>query len=449
MKIEFTVNGQKRAVETSPLTRLLDIVRDNLELKGCKEGCGEGECGVCSIIMNGRLVNACMVPAMQAAGAEILTIEGLGGEHNPDMLQQAFIDEGAVHCGFCTPGMILAARSLLESSPRPTLEETRVALSGNLCRCTGYARIYAAVDRAVRDGYRAAPSGRGNGQRPVFSAGEKDRYFSPQSLDEALGILQAHPDALLLSGGTDIGPDMKSGKLSPRSAMDIFSLPELKVLEMKDGLIRIGSCVTDTEMTECAFIREKLPALCAAAAQCAAPAIRNRATIGGNLCTASGAADLPVALMALGAEAVVRGTKGERVVPVWEFIKGYRKPDLEPGELLVELRVPLPAERSMQRFFKRGSRAALTLSRVSLAMYVELDGKTIKECRAAAGSMSPTPIRLPGLEASLKGRELNRSAIAAAVKTVREELNPRRSPKYRKSIAGNLVRRFLEELPLA
>lgn len=452
MQISFFINGRRRSVETAPLARLLDLIRDGLGLKGCKEGCGEGECGACSVIMDGRLVNACMVPAIQAAGSEILTIEGLGGESNLDALQRAFLDEGAVQCGFCTPGMILAARTLLESAPAPNPEDTKTALSGNLCRCTGYARIHAAVDRAAREGYRPVPSGKNTCRadapefRPVFSDREKDRFFRPAALPEALDILARHPDLTLLAGGTDIGPDRKNGKIKPTGAMDLFRLLELNLLERTESEIHIGACVTDTDMMECAFLREELPALHAAAARSAAPAIRNRASIGGNLCTASGAADLPVALMALGASVILRSRAGERSLPVEAFLKGYRKPDLRPGEILVEIRVPRPPKTSRQVFYKRGSRAALTLSRVSVALYVEMEQGRITRCRAAAGSMSPVPVRLSGLEASLSGKAPGPETIAEAVGAVRAELNPRRSPEFRRAIAGNLVRRFLESL---
>ncbi len=447
MKITFTVNGDERTVETRPLTRLLDLLRDGLELKGCKEGCGEGECGVCAVIMNGRLVNACMVPAMQAGGAEILTIEGLGGESNPDPLQRAFVEEGAVHCGFCTPGMILAARALLEQVPAPSLGQTKTALSGNLCRCTGYNRIFAAVNKAATDGYQPAPSGRGRRLAPEFDPKEQEHFFCPESLDEALDILAVRPHLTLLGGGTDIGPDMKAGRLRPKGVVDISNLPELRVLERRaDEMLRIGACVTDSELMESPLVRELFPALYRAAAECAAPAVRNRASIGGNLCSASGAADLPVALLALGASLCLRSQGRERIVPAHEFIKGYRKPDLQPGEILAEILLPVPPAGSAQAFYKRGSRAALTLSRVSVALYVERDNGRIIACRAGAGSMSPTPVRLPRLEAALSGRNLGPETTALAVQTIREELDPRKSPAYRKAIAGNLVRRFLESL---
>ncbi len=446
MKIKLTVNGNERNIETAPLTRLLDVLRTDMKLNGCKEGCGEGECGACSVIMNGRLVNACMIPAMQAAGAEILTVEGLGGRDNLDPLQRAFVDEGAVHCGFCTPGMLLAARCLLEDNPRPSLLEVRTALSGNLCRCTGYGRIYAAVDKAVADGYHPPKTGQGSGARPVFTGDEVNMYFSPATLDEALDILDRRPAALILSGNTDIGPEMKDGKLEPRTAMDIFNLPELKRITRVGDAIRIGACVTNTQIIECGMIRDVLPALHQASSSCAAPAIRNRATVGGNFCTASGAADLPGALFALGAKARVVSKGGERVMEAPEFISGYRKPNLGPGELLAEIIVPVPPASARQWFFKRGSRAALTLSRVSLALYVELVDGVVVVCRAAAGSMSPTPIRLPGLETVMTGAALSRELIGRAVKAVYEELTPRKSAQYRKRLSGNLVRRFLEEL---
>lgn len=446
MKIEILVNGEKRVVETAPLTRLLDLLHNDLHLTGCKEGCGEGECGACSVIMNGELVNACMIPAIQAAGAEILTVEGLGGRDNLDALQQAFIDEGAVQCGFCTPGMLLAARCLIEDEAQPTREQVRTALSGNLCRCTGYERILAAVNKAVANGYRPNKSGAGNGAKPVFSEAEKSVFFSPSTLAEALDILSSKPDTLILSGNTDIGPEMKEGKSSPVSAMNIFSLPELKEIRLDSDVIRIGAAVTNSQIMASDIIGKYLPALHQASCACAAPAIRNRATVGGNFCTASGAADLPGPLFALGAKARVISKHGERIMEAPDFIAGYRKPNLKEGELLAEIIVPVPPENARMQFFKRGSRAALTLSRVSLAMYVELKDGVITECRAAAGSMSPTPIRLPKLEAALKGKTLNSQTINNAVDTIRNELTPRKSAQYRKSLSGNLVRRFLEDL---
>ena len=149
MKIRLTVNGKAREVDVDPEDRLLDLLRDELALTGTKEGCGEGECGACTVLMDGRPVNSCLVLAPQADGADILTIEGLsrGGELHP--IQDAFVETGAVQCGFCTPGFIMSTYALLQNNADPSNEDILTALEGNLCRCTGYAKILDAVRLAA------------------------------------------------------------------------------------------------------------------------------------------------------------------------------------------------------------------------------------------------------------------------------------------------------------
>jgi len=148
-QIHLTINGQQRTVETPPMARLLDVLRHSLALTGTKEGCGEGECGACSVILNGSLVNSCLVPAAQADGATLCTIEGVAalsgqpGQLHP--VQQSFLKHGGAQCGICTPGMTLAALQVLKRNPHPTLAEVKEGLSGNLCRCTGYQKIFDAV----------------------------------------------------------------------------------------------------------------------------------------------------------------------------------------------------------------------------------------------------------------------------------------------------------------
>jgi carbon-monoxide dehydrogenase small subunit len=149
-ELSFVVNGAPENVRVYPMERLLDVLRHELKLTGAKEGCGEGECGSCSVLMNGELVNSCLIPALQAAGTEITTIEGLAGENQLSALQAAFLECGGAQCGICTPGMILSACHLLNKNSKPTIDDIREGLSGNLCRCTGYAQIVEAVAQAAR-----------------------------------------------------------------------------------------------------------------------------------------------------------------------------------------------------------------------------------------------------------------------------------------------------------
>lgn len=154
IEISFEVNGQQHRVEVFPMARLLDVLREELQLTGTKEGCGEGECGACTVNIDGRIVNSCLVPVGQVEGSAITTIEGVAGQEQLHAVQQAFIEHGGAQCGICTPGMVLAAVDLLERNPQPTEADVRTALAGNLCRCTGYMKIFDSVIRAVENTHR-------------------------------------------------------------------------------------------------------------------------------------------------------------------------------------------------------------------------------------------------------------------------------------------------------
>jgi aerobic carbon-monoxide dehydrogenase small subunit len=150
VSVACTVNGLAQALEVYPMARLLDVLREELRLTGTKEGCGEGECGACSVLINGELVNSCLVPALQVEGTEIKTIEGVASDEQLHAVQEAFISCGGAQCGICTPGMVMATINLLERTANPDEQEIRAGLAGNLCRCTGYTKIFESVVRACQ-----------------------------------------------------------------------------------------------------------------------------------------------------------------------------------------------------------------------------------------------------------------------------------------------------------
>lgn len=149
--LTMILNGEKVTIQVKPDALLVDVLRDQLELTGTKEACGDGECGACTVLLDGEPVTSCIVPALKAQGREVLTVEGLasGGELHP--LQKAFVEHGAVQCGYCTPGMLMSAKALLDRNPQPAEEEIKEAISGNLCRCTGYVKIVEAIKAASED----------------------------------------------------------------------------------------------------------------------------------------------------------------------------------------------------------------------------------------------------------------------------------------------------------
>ncbi len=150
MLITFNINNEPRTIDVFPMARLLDVLREQLHLTGTKEGCGEGECGACTVVLDGQIVNSCLVPVGQVNGADIKTIEGVADQDQLHAVQQAFIDHGGAQCGICTPGMVLAAVDLLNRNPQPSETEIRNGLAGNLCRCTGYMKIFESVVRAYQ-----------------------------------------------------------------------------------------------------------------------------------------------------------------------------------------------------------------------------------------------------------------------------------------------------------
>jgi carbon-monoxide dehydrogenase small subunit/xanthine dehydrogenase small subunit len=448
MKINLTVNSNNIWIECSPMKSLLHILREDLHLTGAKEGCGEGECGACAVIVDGMLMNSCMVPAVQLPGKDVLTVEGLGTTDEPDILQRAFVEEGAVQCGFCTPGMVMASRFLLSRNPHPDRESIKLGLAGNLCRCTGYEDIFRAVERAAEEGYGESvttvqyPSTPGPFE---LDENEKGHIYIPLTIEDALSILKDRgKNITLLAGTTDMMVQLKNGGTIPEDIMDISRIPELTKISMDENHIEIGSCCTYSNIYNDLSVTRHYPALEKAARSNGAITLQNRATIGGNLMTASPAADMPPILMALGAKAVLRSSRGARELDITELLCDYRRTSAEPDEILTAIRIPRPGQNSRQAYYKRGSRAMLTIARISLGAYTEIgqDG-TLRQPRFAVGTMGKTAYMLGDLQDYLQGKILTRKVASEAGNLASTIVNPRKTPEYRKDVTGNLVRDFL------
>ena len=461
----LTINGKEEKVTgVSPTTPLLTYLRQRGEV-GTKEGCAEGDCGACTVVVREgehvQAVNSCLVPLASVMGKDLLTVEGVAnGELHP--VQKAMVETGGSQCGYCTPGFVM---SMVAAQHNGELNDE--AIEGNLCRCTGYLPIRRAMEKLggadIPSGFLPNPSPTIAQVSTSYRCGEK-RFFRPSSLQEVFTLMAERPDAKLIAGGTDLGVEINKFHREFPVLISLEEVRELKAIATSSAstdatssnstpsYLELGAATPLTQIEkECKGL---FPALDEMLRWFAARQIRNRATLGGNLGTASPIGDLPPVLLALDAELKLASAKGERTVPVAEFFKGYRQTSLEPGEVIVSVRIPegLPegvAERFSQAY-KVGKRGADDISIVAGAFTVDVDeaGRVI-HARLAYGGVAATPMRAVSAEKTLEGQLWN----VQTVKEVKEELKTtfapiddlRGSAAYRNRLIGNLFEKFFYE----
>jgi carbon-monoxide dehydrogenase small subunit/xanthine dehydrogenase small subunit len=443
VEIAFTLNKQPIRLRVGADRRLLDVLREDLRLTGAKEGCGKGECGACTVLLDGRAVDACLMMAYQVDGGAVETIEGLvteDAEPRLHPLQEAFIDRGAVQCGICIPGMILAAKAVLDRNPFPAFEDIRLGLGGNLCRCTGYTKILEAVTRAAGAPWSERPTPRTPAAYPSF--------YRPRSLEQALEILAQEGDPPRpVAGGTDLLVAAKDGVVRRSLLFDLTAVPELAGIEERQDHIWIGAAVTHSEILASPLVAQFCPALPEACALIGGPQIRNRGTIGGNLAHGSPAADTVPALYAADAVVEVVALTDRKDVPISEFFVGPKQTVLARDELILGVRIP--KRPGLQATFLRlGQRQAQAISKVSVAVAMTFRGGRPDWVRVAFGAVAPTVIRAPKTERALL--EASPTALEKAKDAARSEVRPiddlRSTREYRREMAAVLLERAVRRL---
>ncbi len=472
--IRFSVNGAPVELDSPGGRRLLDVLRIDLGLAGTKEGCGEGECGACSVLVDGEVALSCLIPVAQAAGCDIRTVEGLAVDGRLDPLQAAFLETGGAQCGICTPGMLMAASAFLDSGGAPTDGAIREAIAGNLCRCTGYTKIIEAIALAGRGGAAGGTAGgaatvgasgggyagsgasagdawpgdvRPGGPPRRVSAGTRGpTVLTPRTLAEALRLL-AEPDARPIAGGTDIMVALAAGAFPvERQFVDIRGLDELRGIAREGDDLVLGALTTYTLLRRSSVVAEALPVLAAAATTIGAVQIQNRGTIGGNVVNASPAGDMLPVLLATDATIELVGPRGERSVPATEFWVGYRRTACADDELVTRIRIPLVPGREV-RYRKVGTRRAQAISKVVMAVAWRADGTSWRDVRIGLGSVAERPIRAVATEAVLEGAVAGPDTAERAAATIAAEVHPiddvRSTAEYRRAVTGRILRRII------
>jgi xanthine dehydrogenase small subunit len=456
----FMVNGNPVEVAGPGGLRLLDALRIELGLTGTKEGCGEGECGACTVLVDGTPVVSCLVPVGQVEGRDVRTVEGLAEDGRLDPIQAAFVDSGGVQCGICTPGILMSARAFLDSGAEPTDAAIREVIAGNLCRCTGYMKIIDAIANAATTAPREVPGGlpqvpgelAGAAVRPHVEAGSDVRvgpsFVRPTTLTDAYALLATGPWRPI-AGGTDVMVEL-AGDVSAadKGLLDLTGIEELRGIRADDDRLVVGATATFADLRRSDLVAVHLPALAQMASAFGATQLQNMATLGGNVVNASPAGDSLPLVVAAQAVLVAGGPDGERSIPAASFFTGYRRTALQPGELLLRMEFPLGAGRHL-RYRKIGTRRALALAKVALAVAWRQDpGSPVwHDVCVAVGTITEVPIRAPSAEAVLEGAVPGADVADRAAAAVLLDIHPRdglrSTAAYRRSATARVLRRMV------
>jgi xanthine dehydrogenase small subunit len=456
----LTLNGERVEVAgTDPNTTLLAWLR-GCGRTGTKEACAEGECGACAVVLvapaglqHSRLqaVNSCLVLLPEVAGGEVWTVEGVCG-HAPGALhpvQAALVEHCGSQCGYCTPGFVMSLFAAFYGRPRPA---PRDAIAGNLCRCTGYRPILAAASALPAVASDDPHAERMRRPAPVparlhyEAAGAA--FYRPSTLAEALALRAAHPDAVVLAGGTDlVVANNQDGKRRAR-VLSLGGIEPLRAIDATASEWRIGAAASWRDLEHA--IGARVPLLAQMIPLFASPLIRERGTLGGNVVTASPVGDGAPVLLALEAELDVASVRGRRTVAIADWFTGYRRTALAADELLVAIRVG-KAQPAASRFYKVSKRELDDISSVAGAFSVWTDaGGVVTKARLAFGGVAATPVRATAAEDALTGRRMDADTLRACRAAARSALAPiddvRASAAYRAAMIESLLVKFWHEV---
>jgi len=425
---------------------LLDWLRNYHKITGTKEGCAEGDCGACSVIINkknkedSKPINSCLVRLGQVIGSNITTIEGLGCDKNPHPLQMAFSNEYASQCGYCTPGFIISGVSLINSGKVVNNDTINDAISGNLCRCTGYSPIIKAI-KSVSDRKTKFT------KVEIFNKEKKVRlgnitYLKPNNLKELKDYLEVK-SFQFIAGGTDLNLQRPIINEKENNIICLNSIKELNFIKkFKDKMV-LGGAVTIEKFLD--SVRSKMPELIEILQRFGSPQIRNQGTIGGNLCTSSPIGDLAPLLMVLNSDINVFGKNGIKKTNIKNFFKGYRKNILKKDEIILSIEIPYPNKKNKIFSWKLSKRYDQDISTISLAINIQTQKNIIKEIQMAAGGVAATPKSLDKLCKSMLEKKLD-DAIDFATENLDKFIQPisdlRGSSHYRLEAMKGLFRRL-------
>ncbi len=467
--LRFRFRGREVALDRfSPRATVLDWLREEAGAKGTKEGCAEGDCGACTVVLarlrGGRLsydaMNACILLLGQLDGAELITVEDLAEGEALHPLQQAMVDHHGSQCGFCTPGIVMSLFAAYHSGARASTASLCDQLAGNLCRCTGYRPILdaalATCDGAPTDRFAATANERTTelftlaDDRDLFVGDEESFFAAPASLDSLAALYERFPDSTLVAGATDVGLWITKQLRDLQRVIWLGRTAGLsEVGETADSALSLGAGVTLAEAGP--LLGAIHPDLGEVMRRFGSIQVRVSGTVGGNIANGSPIGDLAPALIALGGRVVLRKGAAMRALPLEDFFVAYGKQDRAPGEFVLAVEAPRLADGQHYRAFKVSKRLDEDISAVMLAARIEVEGRRVVAARVAYGGMAATPKRAVDAEKALVGGNLDepaswRAALAALSSDFTPLTDQRASAAYRMTVAANLLEKALVEI---
>lgn len=448
--IKFILNNSETELSVNPNITLLDVLRRQLDLTGTKEGCREGDCGACTILL-GELtndnfkyisVNSCLLPIYDVNGKHAVTIEGLN-DSSLNLIQTQFAEEGASQCGFCTPGFIVSLTGFFLSNK--TDYDVTDSLDGNICRCTGHQSIITA-SKKVSEKVIAKLSKAENRIVELIRLGIIPEYFStiPNRLKKISthGLEVKKESALRISGGTDLyvksWEDIYNSEATFLSSKNISS-----TITEKDGKCFIGAKVSVTDFIESPIVKKYFPQLTEKLKLFGSLPVRNRATIGGNIVNASPIADMVNILLALDSSITISNQTNTRVIYLKDFFKGYKIYDLNDNEIIENVIFESPRENYFFNYEKVSKRTYLDIASVNTSIYLEEVNNVITKLHLSAGGVAPIPLYLTKASNYLSGKEITSENIKTAISIVQKEITPisdaRGSAKYKSLLLRQLI----------
>ena len=458
-KIEFVLNNKLVSIkDLDTNTTVLNYLRNEKNLTGTKEGCASGDCGACTAVIGElkenkieyRSINTCITFLYTLNGKQLVTVENLGnGALHP--VQKAMVESDGSQCGFCTPGIVMSMYCMYENKVKPTNENIDKYLSGNLCRCTGYVPIKNSIKNMYS--YNKNNSNQKNiitllkkiKRNDIMIENNESRFFVHYNLKGLIKDYQKNKNSYLLVGGTDLALEVTKKRNNLRNIFYIGANKELNFINIKSKNIHIGSA---TPISDIMPELEKIyPTFSKMFERYGSEQIRNSASLGGNLGSASPIGDSIPVLIALNSQIVIQGKK-QKTMSLDDYFIGYRKTKLKKSEFIKEIIIPINKE-NILRCYKISKRIDDDISSVFMAINANIKNNTFKSIKIVCGGMAEIPKIAKLTQKYLLNRKFNSENINVAKNIIAQEFNPiddmRASKEYRKKISQNLLERFLHE----